>query len=122
MKLLSILSLLVLTAIGCNNENRTTPNVDNTAINERDRGDATMTPLDQDENQQDIDITAGIRKRVVDTDMSVNAKNVKIMTRNGRVTLRGPVGTVQEKQQIETIALAIAGEGNVDNQLEISGR
>jgi len=122
MKFLSIISLLALSASGCNNDYRTPPDVDNSAINERDRSDAALTPLDQNENQKDIDITADIRKRVVDTEMSVNAQNVKIITQSGKVSLRGPVQTEGEKQRIETIALAIAGEGNVDNQLEIAGK
>ena len=94
---------------------------DNTEVNVRDRDDSLKTPLDQNENEGDIGITADIRKRVVDTDMSVNAQNVKIITQDGKVTLRGPVQTEAEKKQIETIALAIAGEGNVDNQLDVEG-
>jgi hypothetical protein len=84
-----------------------------------DRNDTEKTPFDQHENKADIDITAQIRSRVVDTDMSVSAQNAKIITQNGKVTLRGEVKSETEKQQIETIALAVAGEGNVENQLEI---
>src|SRR5262245_43379581 len=64
---------------------------DNTGVNERDRSAATKTPIDQKENQRDIDLTANIRKRVVDSKLSVNAQNVKIITQDGKVTLRGPV-------------------------------
>jgi len=92
---------------------------DNTAINERDRTPAAKSPIDQNENQKDIDTTASIRKRVVDTDMSTNAKNSKIITQDGKVTLRGPVSSEDEKNQIEKIASDVAGAGNVDNQLEI---
>ncbi|HUG67378.1 MAG TPA: BON domain-containing protein [Pirellulaceae bacterium] len=92
---------------------------DNSGVNVRDRDDLAKTPFDQNENKADIAITAGIRQRVVDTEMSVNAQNVKIITQDGKVTLRGPVQTDAEKQQIEAIALAIAGEGNVDSQLEV---
>ena len=76
---------------------------------------------DQNENKADIATTADIRQRVVETEMSVKAQNVKIITQDGKVTLRGPVQTEAEKQQVEAIALAIAGEGNVDNQLEVKG-
>ncbi|MHB0958574.1 MAG: BON domain-containing protein [Pirellulaceae bacterium] len=93
---------------------------DNTGINVRDRDDSTMTPLDQNENRTDIDMTATIRKRIVETDMSIDAQNVKIVTQNGRVTLRGPVHTEQEKQRIEAIAKDVAGPDNVDNQLEVN--
>ena len=70
---------------------------DNTEVNVRDRTEAAKTPIDQNENQKDIDITANIRKRVVDTKMSVNAQNVKIITQDGKVTLRGPVKSEEEK-------------------------
>jgi len=92
---------------------------DNTAINERDRDSTAKTPFDQHENQSDIDITANIRKKVVDTEMSVNAQNVKIITENGMVTLRGPVKTVDEKNRIVAFATEVAGAGKVDDQLEV---
>jgi hyperosmotically inducible protein len=92
---------------------------DNSEVNVRDRDDATKTPLDQNENQKDIDITARIRKSVVGTEMSVNAQNVKIITQDGKVTLRGPVASSQEKAQIDKLAVEAVGRGNVDNQLEI---
>ena len=92
---------------------------DNTEVNVRDRSDAVKTPIDQNENQKDIDITANIRKRVVDTKMSVNAQNVKIITQDGKVTLRGPVKSEEEKTQIEKMAHEVAGPANVDNQLEV---
>jgi hyperosmotically inducible protein len=93
---------------------------DNTATNVRDRAGDAKTALDQNENQADIDITAGIRKRVVDSPMSINAHNIKIITQDKKVTLRGPVDSADEKQQIERIAHDVAGEANVDNQLEIA--
>jgi osmotically-inducible protein OsmY len=126
----TFLTLVVLTLAGCNDSKSTAPNAattatetgavkrDNTEVNARDRSDAVKTPVDQNENQKDIDITANIRKRVVDTKMSVNAQNVKIITQDGKVTLRGPVKTEEEKAQIEKMAHEVAG-ANVDNQLEV---
>jgi hyperosmotically inducible periplasmic protein len=132
MKLSSIAILIALSCIGCNQpygsttdtsakpgNAKTTTDRDNTAVNQRDRDSATKTPLDQNENKVDIGITADIRKRVVDTKMSVNAQNVKIITQDGKVTLRGPVKTEDEKKQIEVIARSVAGENNVDSQLEV---
>ncbi len=87
--------------------------------NVRDRSEAAKTPIDQNENKTDIDITANVRKRVVDTKMSVNAQNVKIITQDGKVTLRGPVKSEDEKMQIDKIAHEVAGPANVDNQLEV---
>ena len=93
---------------------------DNTARNVRDRNNSTLTPLDQGNSQADINTTAQIRKEIIAADgMSTNAKNVKIITMNGHVTLRGPVNTTDEKQQIGDIADRIAQAANVDNQLEV---
>src|SRR5580698_7586455 len=98
------------------------PRVDptNTAVNVRDRSEAAKTPINQNENQSDINLTATIRKRVVGTEMSTDAHNVKIISQDGRVTLRGPVKSPDEKAQIEAIAQDVAGKDHVDSQLEVS--
>jgi sporulation protein YlmC with PRC-barrel domain len=94
---------------------------DNTARNVRDRDERTLTPLDQGNSKADVSITAQIRKEIVaGRNMSVNAKNVKIITNAGRVTLRGPVNTAEEKRLIGEIAARIARFENVDNQLEVT--
>jgi sporulation protein YlmC with PRC-barrel domain len=94
---------------------------DNTARNIRDRDSSTLTPLDQGNSQADIDTTAQIRKEIIAANgMSINAQNVKIITMNGRVTLRGPVNSEDEKHQIGDIANRIAQSSNVDNQLEVT--
>ncbi len=93
---------------------------DNTKINVRDRDERTLTPLNQGNSKADVDTTAQIRKEVMaGQKMSVNAKNVKIITANGRVTLRGPVNTAEEKRLIGEIANKIATQENVDNQIEV---
>ncbi len=92
----------------------------NTGVNVRDRDSTAKTPIDQNENKADIKITAEIRKLVVDTKMSVNAQNVKITTQDGKVTLRGPVKTEDEKKRIEQFAVDIAGANKVDSQLEVN--
>jgi osmotically-inducible protein OsmY len=51
--------------------------------------------------------------------MSTNAQNVKVVTQNGHVTLRGPVNTQDEKDTIGKMAADIAGQASVDNQLEV---
>lgn len=93
---------------------------DNTGVNKRDAdGDLTKTPGDQGQSEQEVDTTAAIRKRITDMDLSTNAENVKIITENGKVTLRGPVESDQEKQTIERIAREIAGDGNVTSELQV---
>ena len=94
---------------------------DNTGRNVRDRNEATKTPADQSENEVDRTITQTIRKAITSDDsLSTNAKNVKIITNDGTVTLRGPVKSEKEKADIEAKAKQVAGVKNVDNQLEIA--
>jgi osmotically-inducible protein OsmY len=93
---------------------------DNTARNARDADGNTLTPMDQGESEADRTITQQIRKAVVDNDgLSTNAKNVKIITQNGVVTLRGPVKNPEEKATIASVAQKTGGVKRVENQLEI---
>ena len=79
-----------------------------------------MTPGDQLENEADRTITQKIRQAVMqDEALSTNAKNVKIVTMNGIVVLRGPVNSEQERAEIERKVRTIAGVRNVDNQIEV---
>lgn len=114
-------AMLLLAATGCSDmrDSRGPVASDNTGVNARDKVTEAKTPIDQNENQRDIDITAEIRKQVVDSEMSVNAQNVKIITQDGRVTLRGPVANVEEKNRIEAMASKVAGTGNVQTELEV---
>ncbi len=80
-------------------------NADNSAVNRRDRDGRTLTPLDQGRSESDTKMTARIRKEVLAQDgLSVSARNVKIITVNGRVTLRGPVESEQERRLIGELA------------------
>ena len=97
-----------------------------TNANQNDRvarepaGKTTLTPLDQKENQTDIDITANIRKRVMQAnDFSTAAQNVKIITQDGKVTLTGKVKNETERSEIEKIAHDVAGQSSVNSQLEV---
>jgi hyperosmotically inducible periplasmic protein len=93
---------------------------DNTKVNERDRDAAALTPLDQRENESDLEITQRIRQAVMaDDSLSFTAKNVKIITAGGKVTLRGPVKTDAERSAIEAAARKVAGQSRVDNQIEV---
>ena len=84
----------------------------------RDTPERGVTADDQGLSAADRQTTQAIRKAVTaDETLSVYAKNVKVITRDGTVTLRGLVRTEEEKRNIETKAAAIAGAGNVRNQL-----
>jgi hyperosmotically inducible periplasmic protein len=97
------------------------PAADNTAKNERDASGETQTSGDQSNSPEDIKITADIRRAVVaEKSLSMTAKNVKIITANGMVTLRGPVNSAEEKALIAKLAHSAAGQAKIDNQLEVT--
>lgn len=93
--------------------------VSNTGINERDRDDKTLTPMDQMENPTDLKITQEIRQALMKNEFSMDAKNIKVITRNGAVTLRGPVKTAAELEKISALVKAMPGIKSIDNQLQV---
>jgi hyperosmotically inducible protein len=94
---------------------------DDTGRNTRDRDGNTLTADKQSNRKSDVEITREIRRAIVkDDSLSTNAHNVKIITRDGAVTLRGPVANKEEKETVAKKAEAINGVGKVDNQLEIA--
>jgi hyperosmotically inducible protein len=131
-KTLATVTLLALTAAGCDKKDNgagqgsssstvpAAPNADNTKTNTVDRNGTAKTPMDQGNNRADIDITAAIRRGIIeDKTMSTNAQNCKIISEKGVVTLRGVVDSQAEKDAIGAKAKATAGVVSVDNQLEI---
>ena len=56
-----------------------------------------------------------------DRGLSTAAKNIKVITANGQVTLRGPVKSAQEKAKIDQLAKSAAGGAQIDDQLEVKG-
>jgi osmotically-inducible protein OsmY len=113
---LACLSALSVAALA-GNENA---KVDNTATNERDRSVEAKTSGDQSNSSADLKVTQAIRQALMkDGELSTNAKNIKVITANGQVTLRGPVKTAQEKAKIDQIAKSAAGGAQIDNQLDV---
>jgi len=94
---------------------------DNTEVNKRDQQKGKLTAEQQKEKPTDLEITRQIRVAVVANEsLSTYAHNVKIITRDGRVTLRGPVKTKEEKRQVEDIAARVAGRDRVTSEIEVS--
>jgi osmotically-inducible protein OsmY len=94
---------------------------DNTKVNQRDRNANEPTADQQKENGTDRKLTKQIRRAIVkDKSLSPDAHNVKIITQNGAVTLKGAVKSDQEKQAIESKATEIAGSGKVTNELQVA--
>ena len=99
------------------------PNADNSARNVRDRNDKTLTPMDQGGSEADRDLTAAIRRAIVADDaLSTDAHNVKIITQDQVVTLRGPVKSAAEKAAVAAKAQQAKGVKRVDNQLEVKSQ
>ena len=93
---------------------------DNTGRNERDRSADALTPEDQGGSASDREITRQIRRAITsDSQYSTMAGNIKIITQNGKVTLRGPVKTADEQQALADLAKKVQGVSSVDNQLEV---
>ncbi len=93
---------------------------DNSGKNERDKSGATVTPGDQSNAPEDVKMTQDIRRMVMDDKgLSMTAKNVKIITIAGKVTLRGPVNTAAEKEAIANHAKMVAGKTAVTDELEV---
>lgn len=94
---------------------------DNTGRNIRDRDSSARTSFDQSESEADRMITRRLRQIIISDDsLSTNAKNIKIITIEGVVTLRGPVASAQEKDAIAKKVKNIQGISRVDNQLEVT--
>jgi hyperosmotically inducible periplasmic protein len=96
------------------------PSSDNTKTNERDRNPSQATADQQKENRPDRDITRDVRRAIMqDKSLSSYAHNVKVISQNGAVTLKGPVRSEEEKSAIEAKAAEIVGKEKVTNQLEV---
>jgi osmotically-inducible protein OsmY len=95
----------------------TPPPPDNTKVNKQ----AGLTADQQSQTKEDLALVQQIRKAIVaDKTLSTNAHNCKVITREGAVTLRGPVNTAKEKTLVGGIATKIAGAGKVTNLLAVT--
>lgn len=102
-------------------QGQTTPNADNSRMNARDKSGVTQTPQDQAAgNEADRKLLAEVRRAVAgDKTLSTAAHNVKIVTKDGLVTLRGPVDSEQEKGKVGRLAQQVSGVARVENQLDV---
>jgi hyperosmotically inducible protein len=97
------------------------PQPDNTKANKPDQDQARPTADQQKMNATDREITKKIRSALhSDDSLSTYAHNVKIITREGKVTLKGPVRSEDEKNKVATAATTVAGEGNVTNEITVA--
>lgn len=97
------------------------PAPDNTKNNQGDASRDATTADQQKMNPADRNTTKQIRKSIMqDKSLSTYGHNIKIITQDGKVTLKGPVRSEEDKATIEAKAVAVAGAGNVTNQLEVA--
>lgn len=101
--------------------NPTTTETDNTKMNQRDAKGTTLTPEDQAKGSAaDVELTRKVRQELVnDKTLSTDAQNLKIITLNGMVTLRGVVSSADEKAKVDALAKKVSGVKQVDNQAEV---
>jgi len=94
---------------------------DNTKVNTRDRNKGEVTADQQKENAGDRELTQKIRRALMqDKTLSSYAHNVKIVSQDGQVTLKGPVRSEEEKKTVEAKATDVAGAGKVTNQMSVA--
>ena len=97
------------------------PAPDNTKTNQGDADKGAMTAQQQKMNPADRQTTKQIRAALMgDKALSTYAHNIKIITQDGKVTLRGPVRTEDEKAGLEAKAVSVAGQDNVNDLLEVA--
>ena len=77
---------------------------------------------DQGNSEKDVQITKDIRSSIMDADLSFNAKNIKIITRNENVTLKGVVESHAEHQAILVIAKNHANAAKITDDLKVNAK
>ncbi len=94
---------------------------DNTKVNQQDRQSPTPATADQQKNDaSDLQLTREIRRSLTqDKSLSTYAHNVKIIAQNGKVTLKGPVRSDDERNAILAKATQVAGEANVNDEMTV---
>lgn len=93
---------------------------DDTKVNKQDRNTSEPTADQAKNNASDRETMKKIRRAVVaDKSLSTYAHNVKIIAQNGKVTLKGPVRSHEEKKAVEQKATEVAGDGNVTNDITV---
>lgn len=94
---------------------------DNTKVNTRDQAQGAVTADQQKENASDRDVVKRIRQSLMkDKSLSTYAHNVKVVARDGQVTLKGPVRSEDERRSVEAKATEIAGAGHVTNEISVA--
>jgi len=124
-RLACTITLVFAGSLGCavlaNAQDAQQPAPDNSKANQRDRDRSAATAERQKMSAEDRELTRKIRAALTaDKSLSIYAHNVKIVTRDGKVTLKGPVRSDDEKTALLSKATGIAGEGNVTDEMDVA--
>jgi osmotically-inducible protein OsmY len=85
------------------------------------KGDAAPTADSQSNKKADVETLQKIRRGITeDSSLSTKAHNVKVIVKQGMVTLRGPVDSLAEKERVEEVAKSVAGATNVQSHIEVA--
>jgi hyperosmotically inducible periplasmic protein len=119
------IALVFAVSLGCtamaNAQDAQQPAPDNSRTNQRDRDKSAATADRQKMSPEDREVTRKIRAAIMaDKSLSTYAHNIKIITRDGKVTLKGPVRSDEEKTTVLSKTREIAGEGNVTDELDVA--
>ena len=90
---------------------------DNTKTNKAEA----PTAQQQSNSKSDVETARQVRKAIVgDKSLSTYAHNVKVIAKDGQVTLKGPVRSEDEKKAVAAKAAEVAGAAHVVNELEVT--
>lgn len=116
MKFLTVTTAILILSVG----SQATMNSDNTKINKRDQQSNEFTADDQGASKQDTEITREIRRAFMkEKSLSTYAKNIKIITKSGEVTLKGPVRSIDEQKILVRKAQGVVGVAGVFNETDV---
>jgi hyperosmotically inducible periplasmic protein len=124
-RLACTIALVFAVSLGCtamaNAQDAQQPAPDNSRTNQRDRDKSAATADRQKMGPEDRELTRKIRAAIMaDKSLSTYAHNIKIITRDGKVTLKGPVRSDEEKAAVLSKTRDVAGEGNVTDELDVA--
>src|SRR5579884_3462344 len=101
---------LAVAALSANAQNSISPNSDNTAVNVRDRTSGEPTADQATNSKSDRELMQKIRRAIVgNKSLSTYAHNVKVISENGNITLKGPVQSEEERQKVLQCVTSVAG-------------
>ncbi|MBC7530675.1 MAG: BON domain-containing protein [Oligoflexus sp.] len=96
---------------------------DNSKVNRLSDGDKGLSADQQGNSKSDVEMTRKIRRSITSNkNLSTYAHNIKIITRGGRVVLKGPVRSEAERKIVEDTAVTVAGIENVTSGLEVKAK